>query len=72
MNILNEFLAQLDGWKKCRPPRWFDEFRLRRKIGFPNAFSIKGKKFKYKAFKKYEENQGDGLDNLYQFYKKKK
>lgn len=72
MNTINEFIARLNGWKKCEAPSWFREFKLRQKIGFPNSFRLKGKTFRYIAFKKYHEQQGNGLDTIYQFYRKKR
>lgn len=72
MNEINEFLARLNGWKKCNPPKWFNEFRLRQRIGFPKIFHLKGKTFRYKAFKKQHEQQGNGFNTIYQFYKKRR
>ncbi len=72
MNVINEIMARLNGWEKCKSPSWFREFKLRQKIGFPNSFRLKGKTFKYIAFKKYREEQGSGLNIIYQFYRKKR
>ena len=69
---MNEFIAKLNGWEKCGLPRGFEEYRLRQKIWFPKKFYFKGKTFIYKAFKQCEERQGDGLDTIYQFYRKKR
>ncbi len=60
------------GWKKCNAPRWFDEYRLRCRVGYPESFSIKGRTFRYKAFKEHDESQGDTLITIYQFYKKRR
>ena len=72
MNKINELLIKTKGWKQCSSPRWFNEYQLRRKVGFPATFLLKGKTFKYKAFKQSKEEQGNTLTTIYQFYKKRR
>lgn len=72
MNLLKRLFATGGGWEECEPPKWFDEWRLRRRVGYPQTFKLKGKTFFYKAIKLQQEQQGNTLRSIYQFYRKKR